>query len=229
MENKFPNGKEKTTNGNKKAPKNPGRHDHREVHTSKENAGSKPEEEKYNQRASENAPSGLPVEGIISRLDHLQELMENRLAYDAGKEQLIRELGDELQGYRNEVSRRQKRPILMDLLHLYDSINNIFQGLQRQENVDRAKIAEVWEMISAELLEVLARQEVYPLEGDISCLDRRLHRAVTTEITTVPEENNMIAKVLRSGFTWGEQVLRPEEVILKKYQAENPGVREGGS
>ena len=73
------------------------------------------------------------------------------------------------------------------------------------------------EILQIELLEVLSRKDVRPFEEHPTSLDPRLHRTMKTLPTTELNQNNTVAQILRTGFFWGERVLRPEEVVIKKY------------
>lgn len=168
----------------------------------------------------------VELEQLSQRMKRIEELIEKRLAYDAGKENLIRCLGEELQNYRDDWLKRQKRPVLFDLVVLYDSLERIMENLERREGLSPLQLREMLVVLQDELLEVMARQDLYPFDEHLPYLDRRRHRTVALEPTDQPEENNAVAKIIRTGFTWGEQVFRPEDVVIKKYQAEGS---EGGN
>ncbi len=167
----------------------------------------------------------LPSDGeeILKRLDHILELIENRLAYDTAKEKLVSRLDDELRGYRENAERKKMRPLLMDLIHFYDSLENINYGLWQREDLKRSDVKEALKMVFEELQEVLARQNVCLFDEDERAikLDRRLHRTLELEKTSIPEEDNMVAKTIRKGFKWDDEIIRAEEVIIKKYDPQN--------
>ncbi len=167
----------------------------------------------------------LPGDGeeIINRLDHILELIENRLAYDAAKEKLVSKLDDDLRNYRENAERKRMRPLLMDLIHFYDSLENISYGLWQREDLKRSDVKEALNLVFEGLQEVLARQNVYLLDEEERTikLDRRLHRTLDLEKTSIPEENNMVAKIIRKGFKWDDEIMRAEEVIIKKYDPQN--------
>ena len=82
------------------------------------------------------------------------------------------------------------------------------------------EIVDRLETLRIELLEILMRREVRAYDGDHRVLDRRLHRTIRTVPTCDPSLNDRVKTVLRTGFFWREQVLRPEEVVIFKHKPE---------
>ncbi len=156
---------------------------------------------------------------LAQKLDSLREAFEKRLAYDQGKEAAIRRLGEELSAYRDDSFQRQKRQFLLDLVLFLDTFDDAIRSLGAQAHLTGADVRERLLGVSQELLEVLARQEVVPFPGIAETLDIRRHRTARTIKTLAPSEHNQIAEVLRSGFLLRDCVLRPEEVVVKKYEA----------
>ncbi len=129
------------------------------------------------------------------------------------------------------------RPVIRDLLGVYDSMSEIFQQLSAsmaafdvKEMADGAVLL-VENMRQAAtnldhnihfILEVLERLDVTPLPIQIGKLDKRTQKAMTVEATEDKDQDNDIAKVLRRGFQWKERIIRPEEVIIKKWKEPPP-------
>ena len=74
--------------------------------------------------------------------------------------------------------------------------------------------------IRDELLEVLYRRDVAPIHHASMTFDSSVQQAIGTEPAASAEDNNLVARVIRRGFRHGERVLRPEEVIVKRYRQE---------
>ena len=66
------------------------------------------------------------------------------------------------------------------------------------------------------LLEILHRLEVTEIQPK-DIVDLALHRVVSYEPTDFAEEDGRIVMRLKRGFLWRDGVLRPEEVIAKRY------------
>jgi molecular chaperone GrpE len=163
---------------------------------------------------------------VAQKLDSLRELFEKRLAYDQGKEAAVRRLGEELGAYRDDWFQRQKRQYLLDLVLFRDTFDDAVRSLGAQAHLTGAEVGERLLGVGQELLEVLARQEVVPYPETTETLDIRRHRTVRMIKTLTPSEHNQVVEVLRPGFLLRDSVLRPEEVIVKKYEA--PEATNGG-
>jgi len=162
-----------------------------------------------------------PVDSLelIAKLDRLLAMVENRLTYDEGKEELIRRLGEEVKTYRDDFFRSLQRPLLLDLLLLYDTLQTVRRDLRQTEPLTAECVNAKLDAVNDELVEVLARQEVLPYAEHPEKLDLRRHRTVKVEKTANQEEDKQVVQIIRDGFTWGESILRPEAVVIKRYEA----------
>ena len=66
------------------------------------------------------------------------------------------------------------------------------------------------------LVEVLHRMEVNEIEPK-EMVDRALHRVVSYEPADFAEDDGRIVMRIKRGFVWRDQVLRPEEVVAKRF------------
>jgi molecular chaperone GrpE (heat shock protein) len=165
------------------------------------------------------AGDSVSLVDLAQKLDSLREIFEKRLAYDQGKEAAIRRLAEELGVYRDDWFQRQKRQFLLDLILFRDTLDDAVRSLGAHAHLTGAEVRERLLGVGQELLEVLARQEVVPFPEIAESLDIRRHRTVRTIKTLAPSEHNMVAEVLRPGFMLRGAVLRPEEVVVKEYEA----------
>ena len=67
------------------------------------------------------------------------------------------------------------------------------------------------------LLEILHRLEVNEIDPQEN-VDLKLHRVISYEPTEFLEEEGRIVMRVKRGFIWRDRVLRPEEVIAKRFQ-----------
>ena len=79
-------------------------------------------------------------------------------------------------------------------------------------------IADSFQYLIDEFLEVLYRRDVMPLEP-AEKFDRKLHKAVKVEETDDESADYKIAQVLKRGFTRNDKMLRPEEVVISRYRS----------
>jgi molecular chaperone GrpE (heat shock protein) len=68
------------------------------------------------------------------------------------------------------------------------------------------------------IVEVLARLEVVMLPVGSGKLDKHTQRAVAVEIAEDPDDDGLILRSVKRGFTWKDRVVRAEEVIIKKWK-----------
>lgn len=144
-------------------------------------------------------------------------------------------LHSELKGYKDGfLIENVVRPIIRDLISLYDDISEI----QRQMNACIAdqearggvtgggvvlfesvqQMARNLEHNVHFILEVLERMEVTYIPSNMGKLDKRTQRAVAVEVAEDPDEEQNVIRVVKRGFQCGERVIRPEEVVIQKWK-----------
>lgn len=137
---------------------------------------------------------------------------------------------ESLRGEIANLRRSTLRPLLLELLDLYDRFSSGSEALQKYRPVlgwfrtiksrkeDRNFIQSVQQgqaMTLRRLEEALARQGVRPLETVGRPVDP--HTMTVVELDRDPElDNGIVTAELRKGFLWGEEVLRLSEVKANK-------------
>lgn len=127
------------------------------------------------------------------------------------------------------------RPVIRDLISLYDDISEIHRqiALALTSQEERGKLAGsaliLFENVAAPakqlehnrdaILEVLERLDVVLMPLGSGKLDKHLQRAMNVELTDRQEMDNDIVKVTKRGFAWKDRVMRPEEVVIKKWKS----------
>lgn len=141
---------------------------------------------------------------------------------------------EELKGYKDSfLLETVHKPVILDLVSLYDDLTEILRQTQHvvgsardeQNGVPKA-FAERLQRIEVHvthncdfILEVLARLDVSALPVGDGKLDKRTQRAVGIEVTEIQEEDANVARSIKRGFLWKSRLVRPEEVIIKKWKA----------
>jgi molecular chaperone GrpE (heat shock protein) len=118
----------------------------------------------------------------------------------------------ELQQYKDGFLHQVERPLLLDLILFYDSMNWFSQSVDRGD-MDEAALADSFQFLMDELLELLFRRDVHPMQPSTE-FDRTKHTAVRTVPSPAQTMNKRISRVLKRGFTQGERILRNEEVEI---------------
>jgi len=187
-------------------------------------------EEKEGQEDDSSPVQGLHQDTLAQALDshkktleEIRTLLESRLCYDAAKEKAIHALSEELNLYKEKFVYRSQKPIFIDLILLYDNLTQILDYLENREHLSHKEFAKVKGdllNIKEELLEIFYRRDITPYNEHPGMLNYKLHKTVSTIPTPVESENNKVEKIIKTGFFWNGKVLRPEEVIIKKYYNE---------
>lgn len=142
--------------------------------------------------------------------DHLRSTAScSRTAFDS--------LYEEMQGYKKNFLREAQRPLLLDLMMLYDSIDRLYRHYQKTPSVDREALFQNLDGLRSETEEILARVGIERMIVTSERLDVNCQRAVKTVPTDVPDENLAVVERISSGFYAGEHPLRKEQVVIKKY------------
>jgi len=139
-------------------------------------------------------------------------------------QRLFDSLHQELIKYRdNFLHESLQKPFIRDLLVLFDDLSAVSTQLQTalegSGESKRGKLAH-WrdnlENAIHSLTEILHRMEVSEIEPK-EMVDRALHRVVSFEPSDFPEDEGRIVMRVKRGFLWRDQVLRPEEVVAKRF------------
>ena len=138
-------------------------------------------------------------------------------------QRLFDSLHDELLKYRdNFLHESLQKPFIHDLIHLFDDLSSLAQQLRTsaEEQKKRGHAAQ-WrvnlENAIHSLVEILHRFEVKEIEPREN-VDRAVHRVVNYEPADFPEEDGHIVMRVKRGFFWRGKLIRPEEVIAKRYE-----------
>jgi molecular chaperone GrpE (heat shock protein) len=138
-------------------------------------------------------------------------------------QRLFDSLHQELIKYRdNFLHESLQKPFIRDLLILFDDLTALSAQLQtalESGESKRGKPAQ-WrdnlENAIHSLTEILHRMEVSEIEPK-ELVDRALHRVVSFEPSDFAEDEGRIVMRVKRGFLWRDQVLRPEEVVAKRF------------
>jgi molecular chaperone GrpE (heat shock protein) len=139
-------------------------------------------------------------------------------------QRLFDSLHQELIKYRdNFLHESLQKPFIRDLLILFDDLTALSSQLQTAEDGGgenkRGKLGQ-WrdnlENSIHSLTEILHRMEVSEIEQK-EMVDRAFHRVVSYEPSDFAEDEGRIVMRVKRGFLWRDQVLRPEEVVAKRF------------
>jgi molecular chaperone GrpE (heat shock protein) len=160
---------------------------------------------------------------VNRRFDQIEEHLTALRSTDSVTQQLFDSLHAELRKYRdNFLHESLQKPFIHDLVILYDDLNGLAAQLRtaaEEKGVKRGHIAQ-WrdnlENAVHSLVEILHRFEVHEIEVK-EFVDRALHKVISYEPADFAEEDGRIIMRVRRGFVWRGKLVRPEEVIAKRF------------
>lgn len=159
-----------------------------------------------------------PVEDSLRRIE---VALSDRTELERTHQRAFDALYEEMRQYKEEFLVQAEKPLLLDLLLFYDSLSWFHQSLQREE-MSPEVIADSFQYLIDEFLEVLYRRDVQPIDGP-ERFDRRLQKAVKVVAAEAPQDDQLVAQVLKRGFVRGGKVLRAEEVVLYRATEREDG------
>src|ERR1700704_3521499 len=158
--------------------------------------------------------------------EQFQKMDEHMVALcntETVNQRLFDSLHDELIKYRdNFLHESLQKPFIRDLVILFDDLSGLLSQLQTAVESKEGKRGALgqWrdnlENAIHSLTEILHRMEVSEIEPR-ETVDRALHRVISFEPADFAEEDGQIVMRVRRGFLWRDQVLRPEEVVAKRF------------
>ncbi len=169
--------------------------------------------------------TATPSEGseVTSQLrkidDHLTALRNT----ESVNHRLFNTLHQELKTYRDNFLRDSlQKPFIRDLIVLFDDLSSLSAQMQNAAPSGELRPAKLGQWCDNldnglhSLIEIMNRMEVMEIEPK-DTVDLTLHKVVTYEPADFAEEDGRIVMRVRRGFTWRDQVLRPEEVVAKRF------------
>jgi molecular chaperone GrpE (heat shock protein) len=154
----------------------------------------------------------------------MQKMDEHLMALrntESVNHRLFNSLHQELKDYRDNLLRDTlQKPFIRDLVVLLDDLTALSQQMSSGGGGGREGSMMQWsanlENAIHSLLEILHRMEVTEIEPK-ETVERALHRVVSFEPSDFAEEEGRIVMRVKRGFMWRGQVLRPEEVVAKRF------------
>lgn len=174
------------------------------------------EHAEYSDETGEQQPlSGMDT--ILAKVADLHQVIEEHLAYDRIKEEAFNRLYAEVEEVRQERSFQQLRPLLVDLILLYDRIE---AGIRQLDELERGMpaVAQLLRSFRDEVLEILYRRDVEVIVVGSPTFDRTLQQVMKLQPTASADEHNQVVRIVRRGFRHRNRILRSEEVIVSTYK-----------
>ena len=162
---------------------------------------------------------------ITEQLAQIQSHLDEQSGREDLQKKAFDQLYEELKQYKEDFVFQTEKPLLLDLLLFYDSLNWFQQSLVKKE-MSPDVIADSFQYLIDEFLEVLYRRDVLPVEGK-EAFDAALHKAIKVVKTPNASQDYRVEQVLKRGFTRAGKVLRAEEVVIYRHDESVPAPDEG--
>ncbi len=163
----------------------------------------------------------LVMSGLAEDVETLKEFVQQQGRRDETQQRAFDQLYAELRQYKDDFVFQAEKPLLLDLLLFYDSLTWFQESLVSQE-MSADVVSDSFQYLLDEFIELLYRRDVLPLEGD-DRFNRENQKAIKVEHTDDAAADWRVARVVKRGFTRGNKVLRPEEVVVLRHRVDDDG------
>lgn len=177
----------------------------------KAKAGESMPSENRQEPAPEEAPEAAPAEtgGAAVPGDQVQQqLLRLQADFDNFRKRVMRERADWFE--------RANEELMLELLPVVDHFE---MGLNtaRERQID-ASVQEGFKLVYDQLLSVLAKFKLQPVDAVGQAFDPHRHEAITHMPSDTVEEGHVTDQV-RRGYQLGDKLLRPAQVVVSSGKA----------
>jgi molecular chaperone GrpE (heat shock protein) len=159
---------------------------------------------------------------VTNHLQLIEDQLSELVSRDRSTQKLIDTLHAELLDYRDNFVRESlQRPFIHDLVLLFDDLTGLAKQLETAVNehgshMQATRWHENLQNAIHSLVEILHRFDVKEVETK-ETFDRAIHRVVCYEPAGLEQEDGQVVARVRRGFVWRGKLIRPEEVIVRKF------------
>ncbi len=137
------------------------------------------------------------------------------------KERILR-LHADFDNYRKRTNKEKEewfqyasQGVVMNLLPVVDNLERALSSMEQQVDDQQSLIAGI-NMIYRQLMDVLQREGLQPIEALGQIFDPLLHEAIMQVPVEEGQEDNLIVEELRKGYRFKDKVIRPTMVKVAK-------------
>lgn len=170
--------------------------------------------------AAEPAPAAPPddtaalLRTVCERLDLLDAKFDDKVRDDSAREAIVGRLHAEVQQYKSDLMHQMLKPILLDLISLYDNLGKALGAAEGEAGEAGRQLRQRLGEVRTEVEDTLAKHGVEKFVVEVDAFDPRRQQPVKTLPAPSPEQVGKVAERLRPGFTRDQRVLRPERVSV---------------
>jgi molecular chaperone GrpE (heat shock protein) len=175
--------------------------------------------------AGESLTNDTPAD-IAARIDlgvnRILEAFEDKLKYDASKQQSVDRLYSELQGYRSGLVAQAVRPFIFGMIRHHAEIGKLLTAIQETsaEEMSPAKFCQLLESLQEDVEEVLGENGVAAYRAEVSDPFDPVRQTVVGRAmpTTEEDRSGTVAACLGPGFEHEGRILVKARVSAYRFQ-----------
>lgn len=160
-------------------------------------------------------PDEVSFDSLAAEVAALKDTVAQASRDDGTRQKAFDALYEELKQYKEDFIFQSEKALLLDLLLFYDSLN-WFQNSLIKKEMSREVVADSFQYLIDEMLELLYRRDVLPMDAT-SQFDRKRQKVIKTVAADAESDDYAIEQVLKRGFTRAGRVLRAEEVVVRRF------------
>ena len=151
---------------------------------------------------------------LESGISQILNAFEQKIAFDASKQQQIDRLHAELQEYRTDLIAKTNRPLVNGLIRLHDDIGKLIEKLKSKstEQVEPEKLFNTIGGIQEDIEILLDQNGVMAFQEPVDTFEPKRQRALKNVLTTEKEQVGKVAERVRVGFEQGDEIIKKEMV-----------------
>ncbi len=147
---------------------------------------------------------------------------EQRRSLGAKYKEAAAELENDRVRLKREIAKdvdREKRRVLATFLEIIDNLDRALEA--GQESSSDGALLQGVEMIQQQFLDTLQKHQVSRIDATGDTFDPTKHDAISMVPVSTAAQDNIVIDVVKPGYRVGDEVLRPANVTVGKYE-ENP-------
>ncbi len=171
-------------------------------------AAAKPHKKKGAARGKKAAAEKAPAEDTLPPVD--DRYLRLQADFDNYRKRVLRE--------KEDIYKLANQDIIEELLPVIDHVELAFSSVGETHQQD--PVVEGFRMVAEQLLGVLTKFGLVPIETDGQEFDPNLHEAILHMPSDEVAENFVVSQA-RGGYKLGERLIRASQVVVSSGPAEN--------
>lgn len=154
---------------------------------------------------------------IGSDIAQVKDMLVTQFKSDSHTKLAFDKLHREMTDYKENFLQRAQEP-------LYRGLISVLDGIAEMKEQDKPVTLDDLEWLASQIEEILNRQGVEKFVCPEDYYDPKQQKAITTEVTSEPEDHRRISRRIRVGYSLENRIIRAEGVsilVLKQTSGES--------